>query len=80
MFIIKDNYYLYIENTKTLNLNYIKKNKKISIIYRNNDNKESLTELIKFRKKCKIKKFKFYIANDLRLAKKCLANLRSLAI
>ena len=34
MFIIKNNYYLYIENTKDISLNYIKKNKKISIIYR----------------------------------------------
>tara|TARA_B110000444_G_C18799149_1_gene576491 strand:+ start:459 stop:1019 length:561 start_codon:yes stop_codon:yes gene_type:complete len=74
MLIIKNNYYLYTDNTLSINLNRINKNKKISIIYRNNDNKESLTELIKFRKKCKIKKFKFYIANDLRLAKKCLAD------
>ena len=36
MFIIKNNYYLYIENTENIDLNYLNKNKKISIIYRNN--------------------------------------------
>ena len=36
MFIIKNNYYLYIENTKNVNFNYLKNCKKISIIYRNN--------------------------------------------
>ena len=37
MFIIKNNYYFYIENTKDINLNSIKNNKKITIIYRNNN-------------------------------------------
>ena len=74
MFIIKDNYYLYIENTKTLNLNYIKKNKKISIIYRNNDIQENYINIKKFRKKCRYKKFKFYVANNYKLAKYCHAD------
>ena len=38
MFIIKNNYYLYIENTNDININKIKRNKKISIVYRNNKN------------------------------------------
>jgi len=74
MFIIKNNYYLYIENTLSINLDRIKKNKKISIIYRNNGSEENLSKLVKFRKKCRIKNFKFYIANNSKLAKKCMAD------
>ncbi len=69
MFIIKNYYYFYIENTQDVNLNYMKRNKKIFFIYRNNTHKESLVEIIKFRKICNIKKFKFYIANNHKLAK-----------
>jgi thiamine monophosphate synthase len=74
MFIIKDNYYLYIENTMSLNLDCIKKNKKIFIIYRNNGSKEDYQKLYKFRQECKIKKFKFYVANNFKLAKHCKAD------
>ena len=74
MFIIKNNYYLYIENTKNINLNHIKSNKKISIIYRPSDVKENIVDLIKFKKHCKIKGFKFYIANNSRLFKNCKAD------
>tara|TARA_B110000971_G_scaffold216582_1_gene251842 strand:- start:683 stop:1243 length:561 start_codon:yes stop_codon:yes gene_type:complete len=69
MFIIKNNYYLYIENTTSLNLDYIKKNKKISIIYRNNETQESTAQLQIFRNKCKTKNFKLFVANNFRLAK-----------
>ena len=71
MFIIKNNYYLYIENTRSINLNSFKKNKKISIIYRNNYKSESLEELCKFKRNCNKKDFKFYIANNYRLAINC---------
>jgi thiamine monophosphate synthase len=74
MFIIKNNYYLYIENTSSINLDYIKKNKKISIIYRNNGIQESYLKLYKFRQKCRLKKFKFYVANNFSLAKYCKAD------
>jgi len=74
MFIIKNNYYLYIENTESIDLNYIKKNEKISIIYRNNRKAEDLVNLNKFRRECKIKRFKFYIANNLKLAINCKAD------
>ena len=74
MFIIKNNYYLYIENTKNINLNHIKSNKKISIIYRPSDVKENIVDLIKFKNHCKIKGFKFYIANNSRLFKNCKAD------
>ena len=58
MFIIKKYYYLYIENTKDINLNNIKKNKKIIIIYRNKSAKIDIIELIKFSKQCKKRQFK----------------------
>ena len=69
MFIIKKNYYLYIENTTSLNLDSIKKNKKISIIYRNNETQEDSDHLKQFRNKCKIKNFKFFVANNFKLAR-----------
>jgi len=74
MFIIKNNYYLYIENTKSINLDLIKRNKKIIIIYRNKLFQESCIELIKFKNRCKIKQFKFYIANNLKLVNQCKAD------
>ena len=74
MFIIKNNYYLYIENTKNIDLNRIKKNKKISIIYRFNDIRENIVNLIKFRNQCRLKGFKFYIANNFDLFKNCKAD------
>jgi thiamine monophosphate synthase len=74
MFIIKKNYYLYIDNTKSIDLDTIKKNKKVIIIYRNNAKQESYVELNKFKTKCRIKNFKFYIANDLKLATFCKAD------
>ena len=49
MFIIKNNYYLYIENTNDININKIKKNKKISIVYRNKKNPETTENLVIFR-------------------------------
>ena len=64
MLIFKKNYFLIIENTKDINLNNIKKNKKIIIIYRNYNKNESLNTLKLFRKQCKLKLFKFYIANN----------------
>lgn len=74
MFIIKNNYYLYIENTKVLNLNRIKRNKKISIIYRNNGAKENIEIIRKFKRQCTHKGFKFYVSNDLKLLKYCKAD------
>ena len=64
MVIIKKNYYLYIENIKKLDIDSLKNNKKINIILRNIKNNE-IDEIIKFRKKCKNKQIKFFIANNL---------------
>ena len=74
MFIIKNNYYLYIENTKDINLNLIKKNKKICIIYRNYNTQEKEENIIKFRKVCTRKGFKLYIGNNLTLYRNCKAD------
>jgi len=73
MIIIKNNYYLYIENLSDLNFNVLKPNKKINIIYRNLKNHD-IQKIIKLRKKCKIKKFKFYVANNNILAHKIKAD------
>jgi len=74
MFIIKNNYYLYIDNTRSIDLDCFRKNKKISIIYRNNGVKENYIIINMFRKKCKIWNFKFYVANDYKMAKYCNAD------
>ena len=65
MIIIKKKYYLYIENIKDLNIESFKNNKKINIILRNIKNNK-INEIIKFRRKCKNKQIKFYIANNLK--------------
>ena len=68
MFIVKKKYFLIIENTKDLNLKNTKINKKIIIIYRNKNKSEKTEEIIRFRRYCKTKRFKFYVANDTKLA------------
>ena len=73
MIIIKKNYYLFIENFKSLNLEKFKNNKKINIILRNTKN-NNLAEIIKFRQKCKSKRIKFYIANNIKIANLCRAD------
>jgi len=74
MVIIKNNYYLYIENTYSVNFNTIKKNQKFSIIYRNNGAEENFNKLNNLRKQCNTKGYKFYVANNFRLAVKCKAD------
>ena len=68
MFILKKKYFLLIENIKDIDLENIKIRNKFSIIYRNNKNIENITNLLKFRKICKLKSIKFYIANNISLA------------
>jgi len=74
MFIIKKNYYLYIDNIKSINLDLLKRQHKFTIIYRKYFFKEDINKIISFKKKCKLKKIKFYIANQYNLAKKCKAD------
>ena len=70
MFINKNKYFLLIETIKDIDLKNIKKRHKFSIIYRNKNNTENLTELQKFRKSCKSKSIEFFVGNDLKLAVK----------
>mgnify|MGYP006431113591 CR=1 FL=1 len=68
MFIIKNKYFLIIENIKDIDLKNIKKRNKFFIIYRNKENIDGLNDLIRFRKTCKSKAIKFYVANNIKLA------------
>jgi thiamine-phosphate pyrophosphorylase len=73
MFIIKNNYYLYIENLEVIKIESLKINKKLNIIYRKLSYK-NIYDIIKFRKKCQQKNIKFFIANNLNVAKKINAD------
>ena len=68
MFIIKNKYFLIIENIRDIDLRNIKKRNKFFIIYRNYKKRAELNDLIKFRQICKSKAIKLFIANDLKLA------------
>tara|TARA_Y100000591_G_scaffold312567_1_gene317133 strand:+ start:563 stop:1135 length:573 start_codon:yes stop_codon:yes gene_type:complete len=69
MFAFKKKYFLIIESIKDLKLKNIKKTNKLIIIYRRTDKKiENINELEKFRKNCRLKSFKFFVANNLKLA------------
>ena len=68
MFIIKNKYYFIIENIKDIDLKNIKKRNKFFIIYRNNKKIDRISDLFKFRQRCKSKSIKFYVANDIKLA------------
>ena len=68
MFILKNKYFLLIENIKDIDLKNLKKRNKFFIIYRNRYKNEKLNDLLKFRLRCKSKAIKFYVANDIKLA------------
>ena len=70
MFIIKNKYFLIIENIKDIDLRNIKIRNKFIIIYRNNSKEEILANLERFRKLCKTKGISLFIANDKNLAVK----------
>jgi len=72
MFIIKKKYYVIIQSIKDIDLKKIKNFSKLSIIYRPNSI-ESIKELRDFRNTCKLKKFHFYIANNIDLMVKLKA-------
>jgi thiamine monophosphate synthase len=74
MFALKNKYYLYIENTKDLNLNLIKKRHKFSVIYRNTSKQEDLSKIIRFRQECKRRGVSFYFANNIKLSVKSKAD------
>ena len=70
MFVFKKKYFLIIENTKEINLCNIKKRNKFIIIYRNTVKLEKISTLKNFRRNCKAKNIKFFVANDISLALK----------
>ena len=74
MFVFKKKYFLIIENINDINLSDIKRYNKFSIIYRNNKNIINIKDLLNYRKKCRLKLIKFFVANDLELAIKLKAN------
>ena len=74
MLMFKKKYYLFVENTRDLNLNLIKIRDKFNIIYRNLINKEKIEILKTYRNKCKRNGINFYIANDTNLLSKIKAD------
>ena len=68
MLIVKNKYFLLIENIKEINLKNIKIRNKFYIIYRYNNKINQLDELFKFRQMCKSKDIQFYVANNIKLA------------
>ena len=68
MFTKKNKYFLVIESIKDIDLKNIKIRNKFSIIYRNNKQTDDLNCLIKFRKICRLKGIKFFVANNYLLA------------
>ena len=68
MFIIKNKYFLIIENIKNIDLKNIKIRNKFFIIYRNKENIDKVNDLLRFRKICKLKSIKFYVSNNIKLA------------
>ena len=68
MLVIKNKYFLIIENIKDIDLSNIKLINKYIIIYRNNNKTQNILELIKFRRLCRSKKIDFYVSNNEKLA------------
>ena len=67
MFTYKKKYFLIIESIKDIDLKKIKKLNKFYIIYRNAKNNENYADLLDFRKYCKLKSIKFFVANNYKL-------------
>jgi thiamine monophosphate synthase len=67
MFSLKNQYYLFIENTTNFDFNLIKTRNKFNIIYRNYKKTEDTEILKKFRKQCNIKGICLFVANNLKL-------------
>jgi thiamine-phosphate pyrophosphorylase len=69
LYFLKPIYYLYIDNSKSFNLNLIKIRDKFSIIYRNN-NPENIIDLKLLKKTCDRKGIKLFVANNVNLLNK----------
>ena len=68
MYAFKNKYFLIIQSIKDINLENIKKRNKFSIIYRYKNSIDNLPDLLNFRRFCKLKSIKFYVANNVGLA------------
>ena len=74
MLVLKKKYYLFVENTRDINLNLIKIRGKFNVIYRNLISKEKIETLKIFKNNCKKYGIDFYIANDTNLLSKVKAD------
>ena len=74
MFAFKKKYFLIIESIKDIDLRNIKKRNKFIIIYRVFQKNEDIAALATFRRKCKLKGVRFFVANDFTLAIKLKAD------
>ncbi len=74
MMMLKKKYYLFVENTREFNLDCIKIRKKFNIIYRNQNTKEKIQDLLNYRNNCKKYGIKFYVANNTSLLTKIKAD------
>ena len=74
MFAFKKKYFLIIESIKDIDLRKIKIHGKFIIIYRNSKKIDKIAKLINFRKKCRLKGIKFFVANDSGLAVKLISD------
>ena len=74
MLVFKKKYYLFVQNTRDLNLNLIKIRGKFNIIYRNLKSKEKIETLRIYRNNCKKNGVNLYIANDTNLMSKIKAD------
>ena len=54
MIAYKKKYFLYIENTKDIDLSNLKLPNKFVIIYRNQNKSKDFNRLLAFRRKCKV--------------------------
>ncbi len=68
MYIFKYKYFLIIESIKDIDLINIRKRDKFIIIYRCTKLKDNIFDLQIFRRKCKVKFIKFFVANNYNLA------------
>ena len=68
MFIVKSKYFFIIKSINDIQIDKLKKYHKFTIIYRASELNENFDELMYFRRKCKAKKIKFFVANNIKLA------------
>ena len=67
MFISKNKYFLFIDDTNYFDFNLIKIRNKFNIILRDHKSKIKLKNLIKLRKNCMKKGVNFFVANNTKL-------------